>query len=227
MPTLTPEEAKTFYDRFGSRQDSQAFYEAPALDQLIANSSFENAQSVFEFGCGTGRLALHLLQNHLQPDAVYRGTDISSTMIDLASSRLSPFAARATVKLAPGELSFPLEDFSVDRVVSTYVLDLLPDPAVQQFLQEATRVLRPQGLLCLVGITHGTTPISRVVMAAWRWLFRWRPSWVGGCRPTRLDARLSPAAWSVRFRTVTVAWGISSEVLVAALSNVPANPPRP
>lgn len=75
MSNLTPNEAKAFYDKFGSRQDSQSFYEAAALNRLIENGSFATAPSVFEFGCGTGRFALSLLQHHLSADAVYRGVD--------------------------------------------------------------------------------------------------------------------------------------------------------
>lgn len=216
MPALTPDEAKAFYDRFGSRQDNQAFYEAPALDQLVANSAFEKAQAVLEFGCGTGRVALDLLARHLPPSCAYRGTDISTTMVGLAGARLAPFGARASVTLASGVAALPSDDRSVDRVVSTYVLDLLPAPAVHRFLAEARRVLRPQGLLCLVGITHGTTLLSRVVMRVWQWLYARNPSWVGGCRPTDLTELLSPSEWKVRFRTVTIAWGIASEVVVAA-----------
>jgi SAM-dependent methyltransferase len=101
-------------------------------------------------------------------------------------------------------------------VVSTYVLDLLPGSGVQKFLAEAKRVLRPEGLLCLVGITYGTTPLSRLVMGFWQWLFTRNPSWVGGCRPTLLAERLASADWKVRFRAVVVSWGIASEVVIAS-----------
>ena len=54
---LSPEQAKRFYDRLGSGQDWQRFYENPATSQLIAHAGFDSAHSVFEFGCGTGALA--------------------------------------------------------------------------------------------------------------------------------------------------------------------------
>lgn len=221
MSTLTTHEAKAFYDKFGARQDSQSFYESLALEQLVAHASFGSAHEVFEFGCGTGRFALDLLQHHLPATAVYRGTDISTTMIDLASARLVPFAARASVSLSSGENPLPLEDQSLDRVVSTYVLDLLPAGSVRRFLAEARRVLRPDGLLCLTGITHGTTLPSRIVMGAWQWLFTRHPSWVGGCRPTALAQELSASGWTLRFHAVVVRWGVASEVAVAS-PGVPA-----
>ena len=60
--TLTPSEARTFYDKFGEKQDTQGFYENPALEDLIVHADFQHAQKVFEFGCGTGKFAERLLQ---------------------------------------------------------------------------------------------------------------------------------------------------------------------
>ena len=68
---LAPEEAKRLYDRLGSGQDWQCFYENPAIGELIAHSAFDSPHSVFEFGCGTGAFAARLLQRHLPVDARY------------------------------------------------------------------------------------------------------------------------------------------------------------
>lgn len=215
MRTLEVEEARAFYDRFGSKQDRQSFYEAPALETLVARCALAQAHAVFELGCGTGRLAEMLLREHLPADACYLGVDISSTMITLASQRLAPFASRARVRQVEGEPRFPLEDASVDRVISTYVLDLMPEPAIRQALCEARRVLAPGGLLCLAGITNGTSAASRAVMGAWQWLFARKPSWLGGCRPLALEGFLSNG-WEIRFLRTIVACGIASEVVIAS-----------
>jgi hypothetical protein len=60
MPTykiLSSERAKRFYDWMGAKQDTQCFYERPALADLIVHLELARAESVIEFGCGTGRLA--------------------------------------------------------------------------------------------------------------------------------------------------------------------------
>jgi len=216
MQTLTLEEAKAYYDNFGAKQDSQIFYEGPAIKKLIANSHFDQAASVFEFGCGTGRFARELLDDHLPPDAIYCGTDVSSTMIQLATERLKPFGPRATVTLSSTNIDIPVGDNSIDRFVSTYVFDLLPQDVAEKALDEAQRALQRDGLLCLAGITEGTTFMSRLVMDIWGWIFSQKPALVGGCRPTELEKLLSTAQWQIRHRTVVVAWGIASEVLIAA-----------
>ncbi len=216
MRTLTVEEARDFYDRFGTKQDKQTFYEKPALDVLVANATLSDAQSVFEFGCGTGRFALELLRQHLPSTAHYLGIDISTTMVHTAAERLVPFAPRAAAVLARTDATLPPPDASVDRFISTYVLDLLPDSSVRKVLSESRRVLRPGGLLCLAGVTHGTTVLSRVVMSAWQWLFSTNPAWVGGCRPTSLAEFLGSQEWSIHTHQVVVAWGVASEVLIAS-----------
>jgi ubiquinone/menaquinone biosynthesis C-methylase UbiE len=216
MQTLTLEEAKAYYDNFGAKQDSQTFYEGPAIQKLIADSHFDQAASVFEFGCGTGRFAQELINEHLPPDAIYCGTDVSSTMVQLAKGRLEPFGPRAMVTQSSANVDVPVGDNSIDRFVSTYVFDLLPQAAVGKVLDEAHRALRADGLLCLSSITAGRTFISRIVMDIWGWIFSQKPALVGGCRPTELTNLLPATQWEIRHQSVVVPWGIASEVLVAS-----------
>ena len=158
---LTPERARAYYDWFGSKQDSQAFYENPAIDDLIAHAAFDSAEHVLEFGCGTGRFASGLLANYLPQTATYLGVDLSRTMVDLTRKRLAPYDGRAKVVLSDGAVKFPLPDHSVDRVIFTYVLDLLSETDMQQAIAESLRVLAPGGRLCLASLTTGTTVASR------------------------------------------------------------------
>src|SRR4051812_10077889 len=123
--TVTPAEAKAFYDRFGAKQDRQAFYEDPALARLSAHAAFGEARSLVEFGCGTGRFAARLLADSLPDDARYHGIDISPTMVRIARARLAAWSERATVQVSDGAIRLPVPSGSCDRVLCTYVLDLL------------------------------------------------------------------------------------------------------
>ena len=165
--TLSHSQARKFYDGFGKKQDTQSFYEDAAIEELLAHAAFEQAEHVFELGCGTGRLALTLLENHLPTSASYLGIDISQTMVDLATQRLVPYKERAQVLRSDGTMHFPVADHSVDRVFSTYVLDLLSEQDMQQAIQEARRILIPGGKLCLVSLTTGNSFLSRVVSTVW------------------------------------------------------------
>jgi len=212
---LSREEARGFYDRFGSRQDSQGFYEDPALRQLVDHAGFEQASAVFELGCGTGRFAGELLGSRLPSTATYIGTDPSSTMADLARRRLAPWGDRARIALSDDSGRFPLPAHSVDRVIATYVLDLMSEEDIHDSLAESRRVLVDGGRLCLVSLTHGVSVGSRLVIALWSLVFRLNAALVGGCRPIELAGYLPPTDWCIVHRGVVTPFGVPSEILVA------------
>ena len=213
--TLSRSEAQAVYDRIGQGQDTQTFYEAPAIDALIAHAAFGEATALFEIGCGTGRVAERLLRAEAPPEARYVGVDLSPTMVGIARERLAPFDGRAAVIQTDGGFSFDRPDASQDRVLATYVLDLLAPTDIRALLAEAHRLLAPDGRLCLAGLTWGDEPLGRLVATGWDMVHTLRPRWVGGCRPLRADRYLDPDRWAVRHREVVRAWGIPSEVLVA------------
>ncbi len=208
-------QVRAFYDRFGARQDSQAFYEDPCVDRLVTHATFETATAVFEFGCGTGRLAERLLRDLLSAPATYAGADLSPVMVDLARTRLARFGSRAIVHQTDGSIRFPVADASVDRVISAYVLDLLSEDDIRQLLAEAHRVLRTSGRLCLVSLTAGFGVLPRLVAGGWSLVYRLRPSLVGGCRPLRLASFVDPSRWTILHRETLAPFGVPSEVLVA------------
>lgn len=219
--TLTPSEARACYDRFGKKQDAQGFYEDPALDDLIAHAGFQDSRRIFEFGCGTGRFAARLLAGNLPSSASYLGCDISPVMIGLAAHCLAAYPGRANVVQSDGAVRFPLHDHSVDRVIASYVLDLLSEEDIREVFTEAHRVLVPGGKLCLVSLTRGVTLLSRVVSSLWMAVFRMRASAVGGCRPVRLDGYVDNDRWQLGHRRVVTPFGVPSEVLVLIARSAP------
>lgn len=216
LRTLTVAEARAFYDRFGAKQDLQAFYEDRAVDVMIARADLRHAHAVFELGCGTGRLAARLLRSLLPEDCRYLGVDVSETMVALARERVRPWPARAEVLRTEGAIPAHWGSEAYDRFLSTYVLDLMSDDAIASVLADARRLLRPHGLLCLVSLTRGDGLVTQVVSAVWEAVHRLDPRLVGGCRPIALRAALPADAWQVRHHEVVPAWGLASEVLVAS-----------
>jgi ubiquinone/menaquinone biosynthesis C-methylase UbiE len=227
MKTLTRQQAKEFYDRFGRKQDWQAFYEDKPVRALIRHGEFENAAAVFEFGCGTGRLAETLLAKHLAPGAMFVGVDASETMVSLSKKRLSRFGERATVKCTDGSSRLDFGTASFDRFISCYVFDLMALEEIRVVLLEASRILSSGGLLCLISLTHGFTAISRIVERAWQALFDIRPDLVGGCRPISLVEFVSGPAWRIRYDEKFSSFGVSSEVLIAEKALNSSHPPPP
>jgi len=214
MPELTHAQAGAFYDRFGSKQDLQRFYEDAAIDRLLANAALRQAHAIVEFGCGTGRLAARMLDELLPADTTYVGYDVSRTMVELARARLTRFGSRARVAKTDGSLALPLANGVCDRFVSTYVFDLLSPADARAVAEEARRVLVREGLLCLVSLAPGAGLFARTIEALWRLVWRLRPQLVGGCQPVELRALMGPS-WRILYREVVCRLGLCSEVLVA------------
>jgi ubiquinone/menaquinone biosynthesis C-methylase UbiE len=214
--TLTVEEARAFYDRLGARQDWQRFFEDPAIEVMLNKGDFVYAKSVLEFGCGTGRLAERLLSQYLPSDCRYVGIDVSDTMVNLARERLRAWADRATIRLSDGSTVFKEPDADFDRVVSTYVLDLMSRDQIGLLLGECHRVLAVRGLLCLVSLSHGQGETGRLISSFWERLHSLSPWIVGGCRPIDLTEFLQPSIWQIRHAELIRSFGITSQVVVAS-----------
>lgn len=213
--TLSHARVKRFYDRFGMKQDRHPF-EARALQAALMEGRFMSARAVFEFGCGTGKAALELLNELLPRDAVYLGVDISETMVDITNDRLERYGPRARAQQTSGAMLLPAADGSFDRFLSTYVLDLLSADDIRRLLREAHRILQPDGILVLASLTHGRRPHERLLEALWRTAFAVRPAAVGGCRPINVGAFVTETLlWSPLYHDVICQFGLCSEVVVA------------
>jgi len=206
---LSHADVETFYDAFGARQDGAGYYEDVTLAEFKRFAKFESATSIIEFGCGTGRFAEEILSASA---ASYWGCDISATMIELSRKRLEKYGERVTLMKSTGETILPLQDESCDRFVSNYVLDILSAEEIESVLHEAKRILKPNGLLCLTGLTHGKGIFSKAWTAFWNLRFDLNPKWVGGCRPVAITKFLND--WELVHHNVLTVRGISSEVVV-------------
>ena len=212
---ITHEQARRFYDRIGRGQDARPVSERRALDALAAHGDFAGATAAIEFGCGTGRFAARLLREALPSGATYLGLDVSPRMVQLASAAVAPWAGRARVELTDGSVHFPVPDASCDRIVSTYVLDLLSPADAASFVAEARRVLQPAGLLALASLATGRTAPARLVTRLWQAVWNLNPALLGGCRPLQLRTLLDPADWEPLAGSTVSDWFLSSDVLVA------------
>lgn len=211
---LTLNQARSVYDRIGRVQDWQAFYEDATTDRLVAKAALAGEQTIFEFGCGTGRLAAHLLEA-LPASVNYLGVDISPVMINLATSRLAAWAERAKVMLVDGSLPLPADDGFADRVLSTFVFDLLDAAYARAVLDDLRRILTPDGRLCLASMTHGERPLERAFSRTWTGLWRVAPQLLGGCRPITVSALLG-SDWQIQHHSRVHRWGLVTDVVIAA-----------
>jgi ubiquinone/menaquinone biosynthesis C-methylase UbiE len=131
---------------------------------------------VLEIGIGSG-LNLPFYADAAMPII---GLDPSAKLLAMARAD-HPRTAMRSVELIEGSAeTIPLEDKSVDTVVTTWTLCTVPD--VRTALHEMRRVLKPSGELLFV--EHGRSPDEKVR----RWQDRLTPVWKrlgGGCHLNR------------------------------------------
>ncbi len=217
----TTQAVRGFYNRFGSKQDAQAWYEDPAVDRMLAQSGLETSRAVLEIGCGTGRLAMRLLQGLMPADATYTGIDLSQTMVGLTKERTWPWRQRVTLHEGSVQTQVSLPPESFDHIVSAFVFDIFSPEQIRDTLALSHRWLRPRGRLCLVSLAPGQTPVTAAVSKAWSVLHRVSPLTVGGCRPVALAPFVQAPQWHTLHHSQVATYGLNAEVLVAERMTTP------
>jgi ubiquinone/menaquinone biosynthesis C-methylase UbiE len=130
---------------------------------------------VLEVGVGSG---LNLPLYTAAATHVF-GLDMSPRLLSMAR-QLRPSAAMRVELIEGSAEALPIEDQSIDTVVTTWTLCSIPDVAAA--LREMRRVLKPSGELLFV--EHGQSPDVKVR----RWQNRLTPLWkrvAGGCHLNR------------------------------------------
>jgi ubiquinone/menaquinone biosynthesis C-methylase UbiE len=120
------------------------------------------------------------------------GLDPSSPLLDMAERQARVGHIPVTMLQGSAE-AIPLEDASVDTVLTTWTLCSIPD--AHKALTEMRRVLNPDGEL--VFVEHGKAPDPAVA----RWQDRLTPLWrpiAGGCHLNRpIDALITDAGFAL------------------------------
>ena len=127
------------------------------LEQLRTLGGLEPGNDVLEIGSGQGRMAIPLT-SFLDEGGSYVGMDVVADAVEDCRRRISSrFPAFHFIHLpvmndlyteagaAAEELTFPLDDDSVDFAFATSVFSHMEPAAIANYLGETRRVLRPDG----------------------------------------------------------------------------------
>ena len=153
---------------------------APYRNRVISGAQGR----VLEVGIGSGLNLFHYADS---AEHVI-GIDPSEKLLSMAEHAIRPASLPVTFVKGSAE-TIPLEDASIDTVVTTWTLCTIPD--VRAALLEMCRVLKPDGRLLFV--EHGRSPDGTVQ----RWQDRLTPLWrciAGGCHLNRPISQLIEGA---------------------------------
>ncbi len=206
--TISTESARRFYNWLGAGHDRAEFYESKAKNLALQRLELAAGQHVLNVGVGTGKIHQQL-KAAIAPNGLAFGLDISTVMLRLSQARTGCPLCQANAR------RLPFATHSFDRLISTFVLDLLPLRHLPGLLVNFKRVLKPGGRMVLVSLTEGVTASSRLLVGLWKITYAISPIACGGCRPLQLEALVQRAGFSAIQREVVVQAGIPSEVITA------------
>jgi len=134
-------------------------FDNPTGQLIFSDVPTENYETVFDFGCGCGRIARQLIQQTVSPHK-YVGIDIHLGMVKWCQKKLSPYAKGfefihhdvGNIGLNPGKhkpttLPFPAQDNSFKLVIAYSVFTHLLEEQAVYYLKEVSRILHPHGVL--------------------------------------------------------------------------------
>ncbi len=121
----------------------------------VIGTSLQDYHRVLDFGCGCGRILLHLTD--VARDMELYGVDVDAEAIAWAQRHIP--CARVSVNRPLPPLDFPSESF--DLIFSHSVLTHLDEEYQDAWLAELRRVSRPEGIVLLT--VHGDYPFQTLL----------------------------------------------------------------
>ena len=133
---------QTEYSHLAKQYDSRwSFYVNATIGETLNRLEINQGERILDLGCGTGVLIQRLLQ--VSPEIEIVGIDTSAEMLEIAKQKLPE---SVELKLGSAD-NLPFVSNYFDIVVSTSAFHFFRDPS--QALQEAKRVLKPNGRLVI------------------------------------------------------------------------------
>jgi ubiquinone/menaquinone biosynthesis C-methylase UbiE len=162
---LNKDEVREAYRKSSSMYDIwSGLTESKSRRRCLEVADIKNGESVLEVAVGTGILFEKILE--LNPTGRNEGIDLTEEMLTRARARAQKSGASGYVLKVGDAYHLQYSDNSFDVVLNNYMFDLIPE---KDFLG---------GRIVLVNMTKG----SRWFNAVWEWLYKIRPSLLGGCR---------------------------------------------
>jgi arsenite methyltransferase len=142
----------------------QMFRWRPEMDALIAPAEVAAGQSVLDFGCGPGWLAIELARK-VGPNGHVHALDVNQAFLERAAAHVAAEGLQGRVRFHHvTDERIPLADRTLDRVVTKNVLEYVAD--LRATLVEMRRVLKPGGRVHVVDSDWGMLAVEPLGAAA-------------------------------------------------------------
>src|SRR5262249_47317555 len=131
---LRARELEAFYEENGDQVERGERYQSRAKSRALVLLDAHPGQSVLEIGVGTGGLFAQLA-GRLEGKGQLFGVDVAESLLRRTRARLTA-GSNGTTLVRGHAQRLPFHDERFDRVLTTYVLDLLEEDVVLDALAE-------------------------------------------------------------------------------------------
>lgn len=207
---IDQDQIAALYDRLAPVYDIWAWLtESRARTRALELAEIEDGQHSVEIAVGTGYLFTEIVKRN--PHGTNIGIDLSPGMLAKAAKRLHKSGYSNYTLEIGSAFSLSLADNSTDLLLNSYMIDLIPFQDMGKILAEFGRVLKRDGKLILLSMTHGEHFGSGIYQR----LFNLSPEAMGGCRAVAMTERLAQHGFEVVRREYIQQMLFPSEVILA------------
>jgi SAM-dependent methyltransferase len=153
VPNIPPEELRGIV----AAREEEVFLWTGAVDLQNFLNCFDRhhaltaGSSIFDFGCGCGRLSRYFDSN-----ALYKGyaSDINPNLVQWCQKNLTAVDTRINAKDPP----LPFDNAMFDCAYALSIFTHLPESAARIWLEEVSRVVKPNGVFIFT--VHGNAALE-------------------------------------------------------------------
>lgn len=150
---------RSFFDKLSgeAKKIKEQVLDVSVYKKVLLKMIPQNTEVLVDLGCGIGRL----FPEYSKKAKKIIGVDFSPNMLSLAKSYNS---SNSKIKLLQSNLeNLPLPNHSADVVVTSMVLHHISSPYLA--IQEAHRILKPKGTLCVIDLAKHNKEFMRNIYA--------------------------------------------------------------
>jgi ubiquinone/menaquinone biosynthesis C-methylase UbiE len=211
--TRSKRTAQIAYNRMSRIYDLLAgSSETPLMRAGLELLAVNEAETVLEIGCGTGK-GLVEITNKVGATGQVHGIDLSAGMLRQVQTTLVKAGQRKRAALVEGDgARLPYQNASFTAIFLSFTLELFDTPEIPLVLAECRRILVPGGRLGVVSMLKTAQP-SRTARL-YEWFHTHIPAYVD-CRPIEAHSMIQAAGFTLVKHECKSMWGLPVALALA------------
>lgn len=141
-PTYTPALSFKPLTRLYDFVLAATFPEKKIKQALIDKMQLKGSETILDFGCGTGTLAIMIKEQF--PSVTVRGLDVDEKVLAIAEKKIHSKKLDIQLQRYDGE-TLPLSHQHFDKIVSTLAFHHIPTAGKRKILPQLYRLIKPGG----------------------------------------------------------------------------------